>query len=421
MTPVNLLKILLPLAVLLAGGATFAILSRARSAPQARIPARVLPRVRAVTIQPGDLRMSIRSQGTIRPRTESTLVPQVSGVITWVSNSWANGGFFARDEVLLKIDPIDYELAKAKAEASVAQAGLRLAREEQEADVARREWESLLKTDPTMARNASPLLLRDPQVAEARASLNAARAALEKARLDISRTEIRAAFAGRIRETFADVGQFVNQGNPAARVYSVDFAEVRLPINDRDLRFINLPLSYRNDTASESQPMPEVLLYARFGGQEQEPWKGRIVRTEGSIDPQSRMIHAVAQVPDPYARSGEQRPPLAVGLFVRAEISGKTFSNVATLPREAVREDGRVLLVEESPLAPDTPPAAKGKPGPRHRLVSRKVRVLRREATEAVIDLNASGLTAGDRVCISVVEVFAEGMPIALDNAGETE
>jgi hypothetical protein len=133
------------------------------------------------------------------------------------------------------------------------------------------------------------------------------------------------------------------------------------------------------------------------------------------------MIHAVAQVPDPYARSGEQRPPLAVGLFVRAEISGKTFSNVATLPREAVREDGRVLLVEESPLAPDTPPAAKGKPGPRHRLVSRKVRVLRREATEAVIDLNASGLTAGDRVCISVVEVFAEGMSIALDNAGETE
>ena len=151
----------------------------------------------AERVQPADLRVSIRSQGTVRPRTESTLVPQVSGVITWVSNSWASGGFFARDEVLLKIDPTDYELAKAKAEASVAQAGLRLAREEQEADVARREWENLLKTDPTMARKASPLLLRDPQVAEAKAALNAAGAALEKARLDISRTEIRAVFAGR--------------------------------------------------------------------------------------------------------------------------------------------------------------------------------------------------------------------------------
>ena len=417
MTPVNKLKILLPILVLLAGGGAFAVLRSARSLPQTRIPVRALPRVRAVAVQPGDLRVSIRSQGTVRPRTESTLVPQVSGVITWVSNSWASGGFFARDEVLLKIDPTDYELAKAKAEASVAQAGLRLAREEQEADVARREWENLLKTDPTMARKASPLLLRDPQVAEAKASLNAASAALEKARLDISRTEIRAVFAGRIRETFADVGQFVNQGTPAARVYSVDFAEVRLPINDRDLGFINLPLSYRDDTAGESQPMPEVLLYARFGGREQAPWKGRIVRTEGAIDPQSRMIHAVAQVPDPYARSEEQRPPLAVGLFVRAEISGKTFSNVATLPREAVREDGRVLLVEESPGAPD----AGEKPEPDYRLVSRKVRVLRREATEAVIDLDSSGLTAGDRVCISVVEVFAEGMPVALDKTRETE
>ena len=417
MTPVNKLKILLPILVLLAGGGAFAVLRSARSLPQTRIPVRALPRVRAVAVQPGDLRVSIRSQGTVRPRTESTLVPQVSGVITWVSNSWASGGFFARDEVLLKIDPTDYELAKAKAEASVAQAGLRLAREEQEADVARREWENLLKTDPTMARKASPLLLRDPQVAEAKAALNAAGAALEKARLDISRTEIRAVFAGRIRETFADVGQFVNQGTPAARVYSVDFAEVRLPINDRDLGFINLPLSYRDDTAGESQPMPEVLLYARFGGREQAPWKGRIVRTEGAIDPQSRMIHAVAQVPDPYARSGEQRPPLAVGLFVRAEISGKTFSNVATLPREAVREDGRVLLVEESPGAPD----AGEKPEPGYRLVSRKVRVLRREATEAVIDLDSSGLTAGDRVCISVVEVFAEGMPVALDKTRETE
>ena len=110
-----------------------------------------------------------------------------------------------------------------------------------------------------------------------------------------------------------------------------------------------------------------------------------------------------------------------MGLFVRAEISGKTFNNVATLPREAVREDGRVLLVEESGSAPGAPPAAEGKPGPRYRLVSRKARVLRREAASAIIDLGSSGLAAGDRVCISAVEVFAEGMPVALDTAGETE
>ena len=402
------MKILLPILVILAGGAAFGLLAGARNQPKTRPPIRELPSIRTAAIKAGSLRMSIRSQGTIRPRTESTLVPQVSGVITWVSDSWANGGFFARDEILLKIDPSDYELALAKAEAAVAQAELRLAREEQEASVARKEWESLLKLDPTMERKPSPLLLRDPQVAEARAALNAAQAGLTKARLDISRTEIRAAFAGRIRDTFADVGQFVNQGTPAARVYSVDFAEVRLPINDSDLRFIDLPLAYRNDSAPGNQPMPEVLLYARFGGREQEPWKGHIVRTEGAIDPQSRMIHAVAQVPDPYGRSNLQRPPLAVGLFVKADIGGKTFHNIAALPRKAVSEDGRVLLVEKA-----------GED--QHRLVSRKAAVLRLEGAEAIIDLAASEVAGGDLICISTVEVFVEGMSITLDDSRETE
>ena len=191
---------------------------------------------------------------------------------------------------------------------------------------------------------------------------------------------------------------------------------MRLPINDADLGFVNLPLAYRNDTDPETQPMPEVLLYARFGGEEQEPWKGRIVRTEGAFDPQSRMVHAVAQVPDPYGRSEQGRPPLAVGLFVKAEISGKTFGNVAVVPRKAVREDGRVLLVEKVPGDGAT---GDGKQG--FRLVSRKTRVLRRRAAEAIIDLEASDLAEGDRICTSVVEVFAEGMSVALDTTGETE
>ena len=154
--------------------------------------------------------------------------------------------------------------------------------------------------------------------------------------------------------------------------------------------------------------MPEVLLYARFGGEEQEPWKGRIVRTEGAIDPQSRMIHAVAQVPDPYGRSNRQRPPLAVGLFVKAAIGGKTFHNIATLPRKAVSEDGRVLLVEKT-----------GED--QHRLVSRKAAVLRLEGSEAIIDLAASEVAGGDLICISTVEVFVEGMSITLDDSRETE
>ena len=158
----------------------------------------------------------------------------------------------------------------------------------------------------------------------------------------------------------------------------------------------------------ETQPLPEVLLYARFGGKELEPWKGRIVRTEGAIAPQRRMVHAVAQVPDPYARSNPQRPPLAVGLFVKAEISGRTFKNIAVLPRKAVRENGRVLVAE------------KAKEGG-HRLISRKAEVIRLKGDEAIIDLGASEVAGGDLICISTVEVFRENMAVTLDASGETE
>ena len=211
-----------------------------------------------------------------------------------ISESLAAGGFFEDGEVLLKIDRREYELAVVRARAAIAQAELKLATEEEEAAVARMEWESLGQGEPP------PLVVRAPQIAEAEAMLASAEAAFEQAEYDLERTVVKAPYAGRVREKRVDVGQFVSRGSSIARLYSVDYAEVRLPIPDKDLAYVNLPLAYRGQ--KERAAGPRVTLMANFAGKRHR-WQGRIVRTEGEIDPRTRMVQAIAQVDDPYGRA----------------------------------------------------------------------------------------------------------------------
>ncbi|UCF66754.1 MAG: efflux RND transporter periplasmic adaptor subunit, partial [Acidobacteriota bacterium] len=265
-----------------------------RPAVETRAPIAVPPLIRALEVQPETLELTVKTQGTVAPRTSTSLVPEVSGRVVRVAPSFAAGGFFKPGDILVEIESHDYEWAVTRARASVAQAELRLAQEEAAAAVARREWEQIGEGDGT------PLALRDLQVSEARAALEAARAVLEQARRDLDRTKIRAPFPGRVLEKSVDVGQYVTRGTSLARVYSVDVAEVRLPIPDDQLAYVQLPLSYRG-TAGRSAARPPVRIEATFGG-ERHRWNGRIVRTEGEIDPRTRMVYAIAQVEDPYAR-----------------------------------------------------------------------------------------------------------------------
>jgi RND family efflux transporter MFP subunit len=268
----------------------------------------------------------------------------------------------------------------------VAARKLRLAQEEAEAEVARREWEALGEGE------ASPLTLRVPQLEDARASLRAAEAALTQAERDLNRTEVRAPYTGRVREKLVDVGQFVSRGTPAALLYAVDYAEIRLPLPDQDLAFLDLPLDYRNDAPDE--PGPRVVLHAEFAGQTHS-WQGRIDRTEGAIDPMSRMVQVVARVKDPYGHGEEKdRPPLAVGMYVEAEIEGSTVEQVAVLPRAALRGEDLVYVVD-----------------PENRLRFRKVDVLRATREEVVI---RSGLQEGEQVCLSPLEAVTDGMRVRL-------
>ncbi len=335
------------------------------------------PPVRVLTVQPTSVELRVRSQGSVVPVTEADLVSEVAGNIVWVADSFEVGGFFDAGDVLLRLDRRDYELVVASARASVAQARVALTREEAEAEVAREEWEDLGELG-----EPGPLVLREPQLDEARARVEAALANQARAKLDLSRTAIRAPFAGRLRAKRVDRGEFVNRGAPTATIFSVDAAEVTLPVPDSELAFLDLPLGTELEGAG-----PRVLLQAQFAGARHE-WEARIVRVGGEIDPATRMVNLIARVEDPYRAVGE-RSPLSVGLFVDAEVVGRSVDSVFEVPRGALVGADRLWLVEDG------------------RLALRQVGILRLDPDVAIV---SDGLVGGDRISLTILDTAVDGM-----------
>ncbi len=380
---ITLAKVAGPFVVLAAAALLALQLSAMRPQPERRPADLQAPFVRVTTVERTDRRVIVDSQGTVSPRTVSQLAPEVSGRIVWVAPSFVPGGFFEEGEPLLRIDPSDYEQAIVRARADLAAARLRLSQEEAEAEIARREWQELGRGDP------DPLTIRVPQLENARMAVAAAEANLRRAERDRERTEVRAPYAGRVRSKNADVGQMALAGTPVATIYAIDYAEVRLPLPDDELAFLDLPLAYRGASTGGGPP---VTLWAEFAGNRWE-WRGRIVRTEGEIDPTTRMVHVVAQVEDPYRRGADpRRPPLSAGMFVHARIEGRLLRDVFPLPRAALRSDGTVLLVDRD-----------------NRLHFRAVEIARASHDEILV---ASGLEQGERVCLTPLDVVTEGMRV---------
>ncbi len=374
-------KILAPFAVVAIGIVGAMALVRSKAPVETSRPEAVRPLVQVVEVRIGEVPMTVSAQGTVLPRTEAALAAQVAAEVVEVSPSFEAGGFFERGEALVHLDRRDYELAVERAVARVAQTELALAKQQAEARVAAEEWGQLGDGEP------DPLVLREPQLAEARAVVKAAEAELGMARLALERTRIRAPFDGRIRNKSADVGQYLTPGQEVATVHAIDFAEVRLPVPDRQLAFLDLPLRYHNGSAGGG---PTATLSANFAGSRHR-WPGRVVRAEGELDQRSRMLHLVVRVEDPYGRRQPGRPPLAVGLFVDAEIAGRTVVGTL-LPRSALRGDDRVLVVDEE-----------------MRLRFRGVDVVRTLKESVIV---GSGLSSGERVCISPLDVIVDGMAV---------
>jgi RND family efflux transporter MFP subunit len=379
-------KVTLPLAVVLFGllGATSIVAIRPSVATRPTEP--LIPLVEVITARSQSVQLRIEARGSVVPRTESELVAEVAGRITWVSPALAAGGFLAAGEPLLRIDPSDYELGLERVRAA-------LERAESELALART---SLERKRTLLERGVTSQAALDEATSHQRVAAAArreAQAAVSQAERDLERTEVVAPFDGRVREKRVDVGQFVGRGAPVARVYGVDYAEVRLPLPDGEAAYVDLPTRYRRKGHDGGDPAgPAVRLSARFAGREYS-WSGRIVRTEAELDPRTRMIHAVARVEDPYGHGQDpDRPPLEVGLFVNAEIEGRRVEGVIELPRAALRGGDQVVIVDDE-----------------ERLQLRDVQVLRRERETVLI---RSGIEPGERVCVMPLAVTVEGMPV---------
>lgn len=381
------LQILLPLVILAGAGLLALWIVSQRPVPEVEADAFVGPIVRTVTAAAEDVRIDVETQGTVEAFRGIDLAPQVGGRVIEVSPALRAGGFFAAGEVLLKIDPADYELAVVQQEAAVARAELRVLQEKAESEAAIRAWQKLEGDRP-----ADDLVKRIPQIADAERSLAAAQAMLDRARLDVDRTSVTAPFAGRVRSANVDLGQLVAPGVPVARIYGIDAAEVRLPLPASDVAFLDLPLHWRD--AEREAAGPPVDLVAEFAGR-RATYRGVVVRTEGEIDRKTRQLTVVARVEAPYARgeSGD-RPPLLSGMFVEATIRGRTFRGVIPLPRAALRGENEVWVLDAE-----------------NRLRRRKVGILRLEPERVLVD---GGLEPGDVICTTAIDTPVEGMPVRL-------
>jgi RND family efflux transporter MFP subunit len=341
--------------------------------------------VEAIEAQSQSLDFIVQSQGSVRPRTQTTLVAQVSGIVVSVSDDFVAGGFFRAGEVLLEIDPSDYQTALKRAEASWASRKAKLAEEKSRSEQALKDWRNLGRVgDPP------DLVMRKPQLADALANVLAAEADIEKARRDLERTKISVPYDGLLRERRVDIGQYVTPGTQLGVSFAVDTAEIRLPLAAADLAFLDLPRS----TDMETEDYPLVDLTADISGMTQT-WQARLIRTEGVLDESSRVLYVVASVVDPYGLLGEsQQDELRMGTFVRAAISGRAVNDVVVLPRFVLRNDNTVLVANKE-----------------RELEVREVEVARAEARQVYI---TSGIGNGELVVTTTLDAPIPGTRLVI-------
>ncbi len=284
----------------------------------------------------------LESYGTVQPRTSSILVAQVGGQIMSVNPNVRDGGFFEEGDVLANIDARDYEADVRIAAASLMDARQTLAEAEARTNQAQEDWARLGNTG-----EAPDLVLRIPQLKAAQAKIISAESTLQKAELDLERTNIVAPFAGRILRKLVDIGQVVSPNTQLAEIYATDVVEIRLPLRNRDLPFIDLPESYRYTDVTRRIGSP-VEIRSQLGGE--GSWDATLVRTEGAIDETARQLHVIAQIDDPFGRDNEDQTPLKIGQYVTATLEGKTLPQALVIPNNTIYQGTYVYIVEDDIL-----------------------------------------------------------------------
>jgi multidrug efflux system membrane fusion protein len=380
------LKILIPVLVLAISAWGLKALIQSRQIPESAPPKKVLPVVEIRELRPTEHVVKVTGEGVVQATIRSDLTSQVSGRVEFVSPKLEEGRSFIAGELLMQIETADYAAALAQSHAALQAAELHRAQTQKDADVAKAEWERM-KLD----REPDPLLLRIPQLAEARARLAAAQAAVKKSELDLERCQIKAPYDGRVLRRHLDIGEFATPGMRIAELHSIESAELRMPLHDSELQWLELP---RNLNPAALEDQPKVELRARFGGRD-NVWYGFVDRVAGEIDPGTRMVELIVRVPEPFRTdSSESHYVLPLGLFVEMQIEGSRLTDVYAIPRASLRRGKQLLLVDDQ-----------------NRIQIQDVEVLIGQGDQVLV----RGLRPGSRLCVTPLDLPVNGMEVRLD------
>ncbi len=387
-----IIQLVLALTILAGGSLTAIYLFKSKPPPMQRKIGILAPLVQTQSVKRSDVDIVITGNGTVRAKSIVTVTPEVSGKIIKVAPEMVNGGFFEAHQILITIDPRDYELAVQKTAAAVERTKVKLEQETAEADVVRKEWRQMRPgEEPT-----SPLVFREPQIRQARAELQAALADLDVAKLKLERTEISLPFNGRIITETVEEGQFLAIGKYIAEVYATDKVEIPVPLENAQLAWFDAPLNSPNSDESAKDAVVDI--FADFAGQRRQ-WTGTVVRTEARIDNRSRMVYVIVEVNNPFEIKGD-RIPLTPGMYVNVEIAGNILKNVFTVPGGALHNENKLWVIDNGSL----------------KFVSVDITLRQRENVYV-----SAGLDDNQVIVTSSLDVVVEGMKVRTEKNGADE
>ncbi len=328
------LRLILPIIVLAGGYLGYQRLStKEEKAAPLRVPPAIIE-AEATPLARTDYRVILQSQGIVQPHNQTALTPQVSGRIIHISPKFQSGSFFEKDDILVELDPADFIAARTTAEAGLARSEAALIQEDARAEQALLDWKDLGYTTPP-----TDLVLRKPQLKEARANVKASEATLSEAVRNLERTKVLAPYAGRVMERLIGLGQSVGQNTQLGEIFSTDFAEIRLSLSARELVHVQLPNN------PDDAPIP-ITLHDALTDHSTQSWVGSIVRTEGTLDEKSRKLFVIARVDDPFGLKSKVEAPLRIGQPVRGVLEGGLISQVFIIPRATLRRPNQILLID---------------------------------------------------------------------------
>jgi|TARA_Y100000813_G_scaffold55595_1_gene38977 RND family efflux transporter MFP subunit len=331
-------------------------------------------------LTPKDFQVQISSNGTTTPLTQTVLTAEVGGEVIYRSKKFAEGASVIEGEILAKIDDTDLQLQYKNALLQLANAEVQYSLQLAEAEVAKEAWDKI--GDGV----ASDLTLKKPQLKQAEAFLEVAKAQVSSAAKKLNKTEIIAPYAGRIQNVNIDLGTTIIPGQPVGAMYTSSEIEITLAVKDNDLQFLSIPMDGRKLNPSEQA---SVVIESFYKGKTQS-WKGKLERVDGVIDPVTRMINLIAVFKNDFIES--DKPNLPIGLFVEAKIDGITLKNIFEIPINSISEDNEVYIVDKD-----------------NQLELRELTILKKYSEFVIIK---DGLKAGERIVTSKLSTASNGIKV---------